>query len=1126
MQYFCTQETRVCERIDEVDCSKSEQFYSLNLELYQNSAPNAEGKSLLFQTVTILTQLPETPDVPAETEAPAAKSSTTTSTTTTTKLSTQPSHYFTTSRPVVTTLSGHHFPVNSPDIRFNPEEINISLNPGGAPPDIRTNHYLQPQNVNFNSDSNKVKVGDQRTPPHLSATNTSPQTTVYRPQISSDVQFDFSEDDFRSTEHPRQQQFLIQTNSFRHSQSFPHSANQYLQPHYHSTTAKNDPSHSTTTRTLYIHSLKTPSTQHYRSEKTPERVQIPILPTIPPLTFSSPAPFSLHHHVDHKRYTKDQHPSPPRIIISASASVSDASGRRLNYSLGTIGETELVEDDYKDDVTLGDLDPFYRDVPKVKRRKRSIDEEKSPFEVIKSEKEAVEVLKFLFKWYQSHQATATMTPATSPISTDLIREINDELSPPVNVTTPKLDSEELFLSSSEEVTSTETLKKTTFLETPPSSMGSKLEFSTPELVVVTEPVRESVMEERMDTSTEKTFNPDDYIDDNYEGLSGRSSSFVDPLAALELYKHVNVNKQLSDMLQPHTPSSINVTEKERHTEINVLSEVREEVGTSTTTIATPRRRGRGRQKYPDNFQEASYTSNQINQISSSTDEGKKRRNRGRSRFISSTSTTTEPSETTKSTEATSTVSVTTALENERTETATSSPTTSQRNDPLYLVKLLKYFAETDNEMIYSSPTTDLPKTSYEPLTENQMPYFVTAIPHKDNSTKVTEKLLDKLQRLQKTLSAMDDTTATTPIVSFEALQSFGTTTALENTTSPVGLETTESSATTLTTYHSFYDDIFVVPELTDEVASTTTTQVTTEAELDTTTTVATTTESFEVEIEKSISLPVGVLSPEDAINVNSLIFSSTTEDDVQTTISPATTLIVPSIEVTSEEPTSTEFRFVTQTSAGVSTTTDPPATTTEPAPTTSDTTTSSTIETTTIMPTTVRLLEETQNPQLNSSHLEEIILETTTLSPSTTSRRRPLRRRPNHSQRIGRHRFNTELTTRAQLNSENVTEAPLLKSVLPTKTRGQITKVLLHTTPLSKQSQGRATKVGKNYVFNCFGKETNKFYADPRDCRLFHYCTHGYSKNQLLDLKYVCDHKTYFDEEKLICTKVKPPKCK
>lgn len=44
---FCVfvslKETRVCERIDEVDCSKSEQFYSLNLELYGNTQAILEG---------------------------------------------------------------------------------------------------------------------------------------------------------------------------------------------------------------------------------------------------------------------------------------------------------------------------------------------------------------------------------------------------------------------------------------------------------------------------------------------------------------------------------------------------------------------------------------------------------------------------------------------------------------------------------------------------------------------------------------------------------------------------------------------------------------------------------------------------------------------------------------------------------------------------------------------------------------------------------------------------------------------------------------------------------------------------------------------------------------------------
>lgn len=38
-KYIFFQETRVCERVDEVDCTKSEKFYSLNLELYGSTAP-------------------------------------------------------------------------------------------------------------------------------------------------------------------------------------------------------------------------------------------------------------------------------------------------------------------------------------------------------------------------------------------------------------------------------------------------------------------------------------------------------------------------------------------------------------------------------------------------------------------------------------------------------------------------------------------------------------------------------------------------------------------------------------------------------------------------------------------------------------------------------------------------------------------------------------------------------------------------------------------------------------------------------------------------------------------------------------------------------------------------------
>lgn len=48
------QETRVCERVDEVDCTKSEKFYYLNLELYGNTMlPLPEGKKIKFINIFI-----------------------------------------------------------------------------------------------------------------------------------------------------------------------------------------------------------------------------------------------------------------------------------------------------------------------------------------------------------------------------------------------------------------------------------------------------------------------------------------------------------------------------------------------------------------------------------------------------------------------------------------------------------------------------------------------------------------------------------------------------------------------------------------------------------------------------------------------------------------------------------------------------------------------------------------------------------------------------------------------------------------------------------------------------------------------------------------------------------------
>lgn len=70
-------------------------------------------------------------------------------------------------------------------------------------------------------------------------------------------------------------------------------------------------------------------------------------------------------------------PTLPKVIITASASVTDASGKRLNYSVGNVisstnAKLQTIYDEYReDDISL---DPFFLDVPKIlpRRNKRNI----------------------------------------------------------------------------------------------------------------------------------------------------------------------------------------------------------------------------------------------------------------------------------------------------------------------------------------------------------------------------------------------------------------------------------------------------------------------------------------------------------------------------------------------------------------------------------------------------------------------------------------------------------------------------------------------------------------------------------------------------------------------------------
>ena len=215
---------------------------------------------------------------------------------------------------------------------------------------------------------------------------------------------------------------------------------------------------------------------HYHQQVTNKppllQIPLPLIPTLSPLTFSTPSPFSLPQHLD-KRYADH---NGPRIIISASASISDQTGRRLNYSLGTIGDSEYFGrtppasyDDYKEDDIR--LDPFYNDVPKVKHHLRR---RRSEGSVLRDDREAAEVLKFLLNWYASYDKT---TKISIPLTSQVITEINSELSNLEDAGVESETSEETSLQKVEPnesggATSTELGTESSSVELPEPSEGT------------------------------------------------------------------------------------------------------------------------------------------------------------------------------------------------------------------------------------------------------------------------------------------------------------------------------------------------------------------------------------------------------------------------------------------------------------------------------------------------------------------------------------------------------------------------------------------------------------------------------------------------------------------------------
>ncbi|KAF6198186.1 hypothetical protein GE061_007933 [Apolygus lucorum] len=104
------QETRVCERIDEVDCSKSEDFFNLNLELYGNQAGGIQPEEEFFCEDCST----EEDDYDLSSEV-TTRSSTTTTTTTSTTTTPRPTTTVSTTAAPATPKVGQHYANNDPE---------------------------------------------------------------------------------------------------------------------------------------------------------------------------------------------------------------------------------------------------------------------------------------------------------------------------------------------------------------------------------------------------------------------------------------------------------------------------------------------------------------------------------------------------------------------------------------------------------------------------------------------------------------------------------------------------------------------------------------------------------------------------------------------------------------------------------------------------------------------------------------------------------------------------------------------------------------------------------------------------------------------------------------------------
>ncbi|KAJ8683996.1 hypothetical protein QAD02_019788 [Eretmocerus hayati] len=411
------QETRVCERVDEVDCSKSERFYNLNLELYGNNA------------VTLSLHEEEDDDDSTESRdeqqqqqhhhMTSSHPSTTTTTTTTTPRPTSPP---TTSTIVYNQQQPTGYPQHyQPRPAFHPAQTSQS------------NTRYDDKNGGYHHQyifHNDERSNNNQATSYQLFSNQGPSSTTPTPQSHQQVRYAATNQagvhGETSTTMPLQ--YHVQSTQQPIQTLLNNNANNpsLINPLYHNHGIARPPDALQSTNKGKVSQMPIPSASHpenhpsliqaknnqssqqprislnYLPTSNPTQTTVRVLyPTQRPPALQKPQKFQLknpmnqHNHaplsspVTHEKshqitislppsdvHRIVQNPSPllpsqSRVIVTAKASVSDESGRPLNASqLITLPIANSNYDDYKEGEES--FDPFYRDVPKIRNDQRII----------------------------------------------------------------------------------------------------------------------------------------------------------------------------------------------------------------------------------------------------------------------------------------------------------------------------------------------------------------------------------------------------------------------------------------------------------------------------------------------------------------------------------------------------------------------------------------------------------------------------------------------------------------------------------------------------------------------------------------------------------------------------------